>query len=130
MTAPAGNTSTDAAAPGMERPGLVRALKAAVIGMGILILVGLGAVIWRIVDLASSPKVDRPADALASTDASAVPVADVMLALPAGAAVRSMTLDGDRLAVHYEAPEGAGIALIDLKSGRTVSRVRISPAKP
>ena len=40
---------------------VIDGVKVAVIGMGILILAGLTAVIWRIVNLASSPKVAPPA---------------------------------------------------------------------
>lgn len=134
-------TDTGRATAG-EQPGtseqnsaLVRVLKIAVIGMGILILAGLAAVIWRIVHLASSPK-DNPATIVAPIEAqtTASPTAaltpELTLALPEGAAVRSVTLSANRLAVHYDAAEGSGIAIVDLETGRTLSRVRILGPRP
>ena len=117
-----------------QNPALVRVLKIAVIGMGVLILAGLAAVIWRIVHLASSPK-DNPATIAAPIQAqtTASPSAltpELMLALPEGAAVRSVILSANRLAVHYDAAEGTGIAIVDLETGRTVSRVRITGPRP
>jgi hypothetical protein len=116
---------------GGQSPGLVRFLKIAVAGMGLLIVLGLGAVIWRIVQLASSPKPVPAGAAVSSAPANSAAVAaavlapEILLELPAGAAVRSVTMSGGRMAVHYDAPSGTGIAVIDLETGRTVSRVRI-----
>lgn len=125
---------------------LVRSLKIAVVGMGLLIVVGLGAVIWRIVELASSPKADTAVPAISAPAAGGggaseqalsrggAPAADaawlpeVELALPPDAAIRSVSLDGGHLAVHYEAPTGTGIAVLDLASGRPASHVRIGSA--
>ena len=38
-----------------------------------------------------------------------------------------MALDGNRLAVHVEGPQGAQILIVDLASGKTVSRVTLKP---
>ncbi len=104
--------------PNEQNPALVRFLKIAVIGMGILILAGLTAVIWRIVTLASSPK-DAPPAVTSAAPLSAAPSAalppEAMLALPDGATVRSVALSANRLAVHYWAPSGSGIAIMDLE---------------
>jgi hypothetical protein len=54
----------------------------------------------------------------------------VRLALPDGAQVRSMSLSGDRLAVHFDAPGGGGIAIVDLASGQAVSRIELVPEPP
>jgi hypothetical protein len=131
------NSGPSASAPGAEgqNPALVRALRIAVIGMGLLIVLGLGAVIWRIVQLASNPKpaeapaVSSPA-APAAAGVAAAPLSplapEIALALPAGASVRSMTMSANRLAVHYEAPAGGGIVVIDLETGRTLTQVRLT----
>ena len=117
-----------------QNPALVRALKIAVIGMGILILAGLAAVVWRIVHLSSSPKDVPPAPALsqpaAARGAAAVLTPEMILELPEGAAVRAVTLSANRLAVHYEAPGGAGIAIVDLETGRTLTRIRLGVTRP
>ena len=47
-------------------------------------------------------------------------------AAPAGATVRNLSLSGNRLAVHYDAPSGGGIAIVDLATGRTVQRIELS----
>ena len=36
----------------------------------------------------------------------------------------------DRLAIHYETAAGSGIAVVDLASGRTLSRVQLRPGVP
>jgi hypothetical protein len=131
---PPAETGAKPAPPGNR---LVSMLKFTVIAMAVLIVAGLGAVIWRIIALANDPSghaaavaktppaaisSQTPAQTLAQTQAS-----DITLALPEGAVVRSTSLSGDRLAVHFETPTGPGIAIIDLPSGRTVSRVRLAP---
>jgi len=103
--------------------GQVRALKIAIAVMGVLIVVGLLTVIARIIYLAGKPKA-QPASA------GSIVVPDARLALPAGAAIRQVSLSGDRLAVHYEAPAGAGIAILDLATGRVLSRVQVVPDPP
>jgi hypothetical protein len=50
--------------------------------------------------------------------------------IPAGATVKTMALAGDRLAVHFDAPAGGGILVIELASGEVVSRVELVPAPP
>ena len=113
-----------------QNPALVRGLKIAVIGMGIMILAGLAAVVWRITHLASSPKDAGPGVVQAQAIVPSPLAPDIMLALPDGAAVRSVTLGGNRLAVHYDAPAGSGIAVLDLESGRTLTHVRFGGTHP
>ena len=50
--------------------------------------------------------------------------------LPAGAQVRGLALQGDRLAIHYDTAAGSGIAVVDLATGRTLSRVQLVPGAP
>jgi hypothetical protein len=112
--------------------GGVRALKIAIVVMGIMIVLGLLAVIGRIFYLAGKPQ--RPLAASgtsASTASGAVVLAPrVRAEIPAGAAVKTMALAGDRLAVHFDAPAGGGILVIELASGEVVSRVDLVPAPP
>ena len=136
MTSDTGRPAPREAQPaaGEQNPALVRALKIAVAGMGILILAGLAAVVWRIVHLSSSPKPAPLAPALsqpaAAPGAAAELTPELMLELPQGAAVRSVTLSANRLAVHYEAPGGSGIAILDLETGRTLTRIRLGVTRP
>ena len=117
-------------------PRLVTTLKFAVVGMAILIVLGMGAVIWRIVGLAKDSSLKTAGTeksaitGTASTSAglSSALVPEAILNLPAGAAVRSTSLSGNRLAVHFDAPSGSGIAIIDLESGQTLTRVHLPPA--
>jgi hypothetical protein len=104
-------------------PGQVRALKIAVVVMGVLILLGLFTVFGRIFYLASRPgrQVQAASQGLKS---------EQRLALPPGAEVRQTSISGDRLAVHYEAPTGAGIVVLDLASGQVLSRIELAPDAP
>jgi hypothetical protein len=125
-TPPLADTRVDpTAAPPMFTPAQIRHLRRAVVVMGLVLLIGFGVVIGRIIYL------------LNRTTPQAVPVAtppapaDLALMLPAGAAVRSVSLSGDRLAVQYESPGGPGIAVLDLATGLVLHRIPITsePAK-
>jgi hypothetical protein len=107
-----------------DGPG-VRALKFAVIAMGVLIVLGVLTVIGRIVYLANTrgTQAERPAGTSRLAPAA-------RLALPATAHVRQISLSGDRLAVHYESSAGAGIAILDLATGSVLSRVDVVPEVP
>ncbi len=100
-----------------------RALRIAVIVMGVLIVMGLVALIGRIIYL-----VARPSGQITSGVAAMAP--QIQTALPAGAVIKTVALTGDRLAVHYETAAGSGIAIIDLASGRTLSRIQFTPEAP
>ena len=100
----------------------VRALIFIVSFLGLLIVAGLVAVILRIIYLSSTPSAQR-----ATTDAAEAPSAADRLDLPAGAVVKSMSVGVDRLAVHYDAPGGGGIAILDLATGTVLRRVDIVP---
>jgi hypothetical protein len=110
--------------------GGVRALKFAIVAMGVMIVVGLLAVIGRIVYLAGkNPR--PPAASTVAAGVSGAPLsAQISADLPQGATVRSLSLAGDRLAVHYEAPNGGGILVIDLVAGQVASRIGLVPSPP
>ena len=116
-------------------PPQLRVLRIAVVGMGLVLVVGTALVISRIIYLAT-----QPLPVASSSPGLALPVAmqpgppalglvaEARLALPAGAKVRTHAISGSLLSVHYEAPGGEGIAIVDLTTGRQVSLVRIEPA--
>ncbi len=102
---------------------LQRNLKIIVVAMGLLIFAGLATIVGRIIYLASGPAAQPPAADAGPASGAGAAVADRALTLPAGAVVRSISLSGDRLAVHYEAAGTEGIAVLDLASGRVLTRV-------
>ena len=105
-----------------------RILKIIVVTLAILLFAGLAVAIARVIYLASAPVAQPSASAVPAT-ATPVPTPAVRpeqsLALPAGAQVRSVSLSGNRLAVHYEAGATSGIAVIDLQTGRMITNVAI-----
>ncbi|MEZ5850142.1 MAG: DUF6476 family protein [Hyphomicrobiaceae bacterium] len=99
----------------------IRKLKISVVVMSALLLVGFAVVIGRIVYLLNqSPKNGTAAPVVATM---AGPPIDV--ALPQGASVRNIALSGNSLAVHFEGPEGPGIAVVDMTSGQVIRRISI-----
>lgn len=113
--------------PMPDTPG-VRALKFAVIGMGVLIVLGVLTVIGRIVYLANQGP--RQASSVASAVSGARLAAMSKLSLPAQSHVRQVSLSGDRLAVHYEGATGSAIAIVDLVTGNVISRIEVVPEVP
>lgn len=116
-----------AAAAAVARKVKDRVLIFIVAFLGLLIVAGLVAVLLRIIYLSSGPAAQRANPADGGGPVAAVPSAAGHLDLPAGAVVRSVSLDGDRLAVHYEAPGGTGIAVVDLVTGAVLRRVEAVP---
>ena len=101
-------------------PVQLRILKIAVVVMGVILVLGFLAVLGRIAYL-----VTRTAKPAAHTIAK-----DLRLPLPEGATVRSLALSGDRLAVHFDAHAGAGVAILDLLTGEPVTHVQFVPRGP
>jgi len=106
-----------------------RILKFIVVTLAILLLAGLLAAVVRVIYLASPPGAQRASSTL--TPAAPMPAIrpEQSIALPPGALVRSVSLSGNRLAVHYDVGAASGIAILDLQTGRTITNVAIE-AKP
>ncbi len=102
-------------------PTQIRLLKIAVVGMGIIIVFALIAILARIFYLATARTSPGPASGVAQL------APNLRLALPAGAVVRNISIAGDRLAVHYDAASGSGIAVLDLAAGQPAVRIQIVP---
>jgi Tfp pilus assembly protein PilN len=100
-------------------PRQVRMLKIAVIVMGILLVGGFALVLATIVYQAS--QITNESQGKGSIPAGV----EAELEIPPGATVTSLALDGDRLALHVQSSAGAEIAVIDLKTGQVLSRVRL-----
>ena len=100
-------------------PRQVRVLKIAVILMGLLLVGGFAFVLAAIVYQAS-----KGGQSTVPTGAEAVAGE---LHIPKDATVTSLSLDGDRLALHLNSATGPEIAVIDLKSGEVIARIRLKP---
>jgi hypothetical protein len=100
----------------------VRVLKIAVIVMGLLMVGGFAFVLAVIVYQASQVgQGGREATgAVPGTAASE-------LQIPKDATVGSLALDGDRLALHLSSQAGSEIAVIDLRSGKVIARIKLTP---
>ena len=104
----------------------MRALKAFVIGMAILLSVGVVVVVVAIVQRAGDVGVPAPepvaASALPSFDKS-------RLVLPAGAEIVDMVAEGERLILRLRlAGGGEQLIVLDLGSGRTLGTVELERA--
>ena len=107
---------------------LQRNLKIVVMGLGALILMGVGAVIVKVVGLATSPS---PAgQGIPSISAAWRTTGEVTLEIPKGSKVVSVSLSGNRLAVHHDGPAGTDITILDLNTGRRVVDVKPVEALP
>jgi hypothetical protein len=124
----AANTATPAATSAalMREQRLQRNLKFLVGGLGALIVVGIGAVVLKMVYLGSTP---RSPGSQAAT-AVATPGGEITLELPKGAKVVSVSVSGNRLAVHFEGPSGTGITVIDTDTGRRIADIKAQDAVP
>ncbi len=105
----------------------MRALKALVIGMGILILIGFAAVVVAVIQRTGDDGDDGP-----STVRSGVPTerafGDVRVKLPSGAQVIGTAADGGRLIVHLRLAGGeARILVIDLATGKRLGAIEFAP---
>ena len=102
-------------------PRQVRVLKIAVIVMGILLVGGFAFVLAAIVYQASK-------GGQSAAGVRALPAGiETELPIPKDATITALDLDGDRLALHLKSAAGAEIAVVDLKTGKVVARIRLAP---
>jgi hypothetical protein len=128
MTASSNDSAKREADEAAARKVKERVLVFIVAFLGLLIVGGIAAVVLRIIYLSSTPAAQRAAPATGGNSAAAVKFGHDRLDLPAGAIVKSISVNGDRLAVHFEAPSQTGIAVVDLATGAVVRRVDVVPA--
>jgi len=87
-------------------------LKAVVIGLGVLIVIALGAVALGIVQKFSHPGPAAPAGA-------------VSYALPPGARIVEMQVSGNRLVLRVrEADGGEEVDIVDTSDGHLIARIK------
>jgi hypothetical protein len=121
INAPLADGVAPALSPSEAR--LQRNLKIIVIALAVLIFAGLAAMIGRVIYLASVKPAQPPPASLALAPQQG-------LHIPAGAQVRSMSLSGDRLAIHYEGGSAEGIVVLDLSTGQALARLPVQRGAP
>src|SRR5215831_4436387 len=104
-------------------PRQVRVLKIAVIVMGLLLVGGFAFVLAAIVYQASGG--GQSGGGIGGSPQGM----ESELPIPKDATVTSLALDGDRLALHLNSPAGSDIAVIDLKTGKVLARIRLKAAQ-
>ncbi len=96
-------------------------LKIVVIVMGVLIIGGMGVIGVTMVRRITSASTD-------TVEATVAGFGQVELAVPAGARLVDMDVDGDRLVLHLETAAGARVLVIDLTTGKTVGAIALAPS--
>ena len=88
----------------------IELLKALAIGMGVLIVAGLAVIVVTVVNRLGAP--------------GAAPET-VAVRLPEGAEIVETALDGPRLALRLQTPDGPRVAFFDLATGALLQTVEI-----
>lgn len=121
--------ASDMLLPSRQDPPALRAMKLVVIVLGIALVLGFFVVIGRMVYLASGRDTSVATPAVTARP-TAPGVAAAPVSIPAGAEVRQIALDGERLAIHVAGP-GVGrgsVLIVDTASGRVSQRIDLLPA--
>ena len=101
----------------------MQALKALVISMGVLIVVGVAILVYGLTSKLDDVAVEEEPDL---TD----PFGTIRVEMPAGATVQDTTLDGDRMVVRLLLPDGgARLMVFRLSDGRQIGTVELQ-SKP
>ena len=118
----------------------MRWLKSAVIGMGVLIMIGFTVVIVTVIQRSNAPPEpvmasDRPTPpivgvppvrAAAGTETGNGTFGETLIALPPGAEPEETLLEGDRLIVRLRLPDGdIALLLIDARTGKRLGLVHL-----
>ncbi len=88
------------------------ALKAATIGMAVLIVAGVTVIVVTIVRRASAP---------------AVVTGEVLLREPLGTRIVGASASGDRVVIQFSSGGSDRIAVLDARDGRVLLRVGLAP---
>ena len=108
----------------------MQALKALVIGMGILILVAMAVLAVTVYKRATAPSGERMIEAGQRTGvASGLAFGTVDLPIPEGAQVEEMNAGDDRLTLRLRLNDGsARIMVVDLASGSLLGTLLLHPS--
>jgi len=106
-------------------PRQLRMLKASVIIMGVLLVVGFGLLLIGI--YLQATKISKAPPGAPTAAAPQTLARTLSLPVETGAEVRDILLDQGRLILHLRREGGSEIAVIDLASGRETQRITLSP---
>ena len=98
----------------------MRALKAAVIVMGVLIVAGVAVIVVTIVRRLSSPSASP-------TPSTQAVVPSTLLHEPLGTHIASVAASPDRLALTLQGGGPDRVVVIDTRSGKIVARAELAP---
>lgn len=106
----------------------MKAVKALVAGMAILIVAGIGLLAYGMMTKVGKPRAERAPRPAA---ASAGPLAPPPLNEPAGTRVTGMAVGDNRLVLSLDGGgRGARVAIIDLSGTTPTATVEVSPPAP
>lgn len=107
--------------------GQIRGLKIAVIGMGVLLVLGFGALMaglyFQAGQIGRKPVASDSQRGTAPAAGNSAPLLSQIKLAP-GSQIVSFSYGDNVLAVQVKTPEGAEILLIDARTGRELNRVR------
>ena len=103
----------------------MRILQALVIGMGVLIFVLLGVIVWRIATIATGGDDEEAAPPAAATAPQSDPFAGLSLNLDAGCRVAAIETDAGRLVIRTSGPRQAcdAVHIYDLVTGEPLGTI-------
>lgn len=108
-----------------------RALKFAVVGMGVLIILGLVVLFVTIAKRMGSGKGPEVAAVSVEAPAPRLPATafgDTLVSIPRGGRMVDFRADGDRLMIHVRPPGLEDVIhVIDLASGKMLGTVTVAP---
>ena len=131
-TTPPRHTTRSANDNGPLSSDQVKALKIAIVVMGVMILAMLLAIVARVIYLSTNkPHASASAPLAANIDAGAAALAPMHnFSLPPGARVRNMSLRGNRLLVQLDTNGTTRARIYDLTNGKLLSDVTFEPETP
>ena len=101
----------------------MKALKALVAGMGVLIVIGIGLVGYGV--MRGKPKAE-PMTAEHMTILSLEPF-DTRLPVPRGSKLEQMTNAGDRIVLRFAGPDGDKLIVVDSRTGQPAGTITLVP---
>jgi hypothetical protein len=106
----------------------MRLLKAFVIGMGLLIVVGGALLVWGLAHQWNRSTAQAAATPTTAETDTGYASADIPA--PSGMSLAQMATTGDRLLLRFSGPQGERIIVVDPRTGRITGNIAVTPAAP